>query len=304
MILLWYNDNRGERVKKYIKIMAMLIISVLLTGCIKENQTMIVKKDGSMDLVWIIATVKDIESSSSMLEEEQIKDYKKMGYTVEPYETEDYKGVTLKLHINSIDDVSTLDAPMYKLTQDVPNPDLLELFQLEDRLFVKKYKASYNVATSDTEEEKTSEQMEAIFSAIKMYGGELVFNLEVPYKITSSNATTINSEQTKASWDYLMMEDSTIDFEFIMYNQTAFLFAGIIGILLLLVFLSNITLKIKNKQLKRKKETVVTEVKEESSNLEAQPKGQPVPRTAGKFFGQALQNQPQENNPQQDIWNQ
>ena len=93
--------------KRFKKLLAVLLIAAMATGCVKYNATMDIKKDKSMDFTIIYALDKSLMGEMSTLKEEDFDELKKEGYTVEKYSEGNFEGFKMIKKIKNIDEIST-----------------------------------------------------------------------------------------------------------------------------------------------------------------------------------------------------
>ena len=117
MLYLSSNKNRKEvKMKKIKYLMALVVGAMLLTGCVKFNATMDIKKDKSMDFSIIYALDKTAFGESAKLEEKDFEEVKKEGFTVTKYSEGNFEGFTLSKKISNIDEVSSEKDAEYDLS--------------------------------------------------------------------------------------------------------------------------------------------------------------------------------------------
>ena len=92
------------------------LLTFTLTGCVKYNVNMDIKKDKSMDTSIIMAFDKSLVQDEEILEEEDVKTLQSKGYTVKDYSEGNMKGFTVTKKIKNIDDVSTTKKVEYNLS--------------------------------------------------------------------------------------------------------------------------------------------------------------------------------------------
>ena len=81
---------------KKIKYLLLVSVLTLLTGCVKFNATMDIKKDKSMGFSIIYAFDTSLFGSQDLLEESDKKELESQGFIVEDYNQNNMKGFTLK----------------------------------------------------------------------------------------------------------------------------------------------------------------------------------------------------------------
>ena len=101
---------------KKIKYLLLVSILTLLTGCVKFNATMDIKKDKSMDFSIIYAFDTSLFGSQDLLEDSDKKELESQGFIVEDYNQNNMKGFTIKKSISNIDDVSSTSDTNYDIS--------------------------------------------------------------------------------------------------------------------------------------------------------------------------------------------
>ncbi len=214
--------------KKIIKIFSLLTICLLMSSCVKYHANMTINKDGSVEFSYISAIKK--EYADQYNQDEDYSELKNEGFLIDEYVDEDYKGHKISKHYATIDDISSEDINESTLTK---NDD--KFFKVKKGFFKNTYIAK--LESKDTNEMKDNASMyqdessEEIKELLKSF--DMKFNLTVPNKIVSSNATTTSSDGKSLQWDLTNMKDSYIEFTFELYNTNNIMLAG--GILLIIL---------------------------------------------------------------------
>ena len=215
--------------KRVLKVFSLLFICLLLSGCLKYDATIKVNSDHSMDFSFISAIKK--EYASQMNSKEDYDKYKEEGYVVDAYVTDDYEGYKVSKHYVSIDEVSSEDVTTSTLTENDN-----KLFNVKKGFFKNTYTAK--LVSNDTNDmlDKTQmyeddEDAENLKEITKQF--DFKFNLVLPYKVVSSNATSASEDFKHLQWDLTNMKDPYIEFTFVLYNwNNIWLTVGIALILL------------------------------------------------------------------------
>ena len=211
---------------KKIKLLFAVCASLfLMTGCIKYNATMEVKKDKSMDFSIIYAMDMssldgmgdDISSSEEeTIDEEQKKELEKQGYKVEDYKEGNYKGSKITVSFDNIDDVSKEDDFNLDLSGMLDKDSDNKHFFVVKKGFLKNtYKAVYKFDTNNSDEESSETTMDMTPYLKNM---DLKFTVKLPNAANSNNATSVDG--TTYTWDLTQQAKSDINFEFDMWNMT------------------------------------------------------------------------------------
>lgn len=253
--------------KKNIKLTALLTMLVIsLTGCVKFNSTMEIKKDKSMDYKIIYAFDKSLFGDQEILTSDDKKELENKGFTVSNYVDGNMNGFKVSKNIKNIDDVSSTNDATYDLS------GLLDSSKSESKVFkVKKgflkntYIASFKFDSSDsdlnnstsndttidndftTDDNNTTADSDFDFSNINT-NMDLSFNVKLPYKAISSNATTKKNDDKELSWNLSSTGEDKIEFSFALYNMTnIYICGGVIVLLIIIVIVSILNKSRKNK---------------------------------------------------------
>ena len=240
---------------KKLKILSLLFLPLFMTGCVKINASMKIKMDKSMDYEIIEAFDQSLmdnlgdkssnSDESSLMSDEELEKYKKLGYTIEEYTEDNMKGYRIKKHFNSIDLISTES----DTEADLSMTDSQYMFKVKKGFFKNTYTASISDGgineysdmmqenqTYDDEIEFESEEDQKKYEEL-MKSMDLKFTVELPYKAISNNATTVSKGGKKLEWDLLKQQDD-IAFTFSLYNIEnitvvfGVIFVGLVGIVI------------------------------------------------------------------------
>lgn len=255
--------------KKNIKLTTLLILLVIsLTGCVKFNSTMEIKKDKSMDYTVIYAFDKSLFGDQEILTSDDKKELENKGFTVSNYVDGNMKGFKVSKNIKNIDDVSSTNDATYDLS------GLLDSSKSESKVFKFKkgflkntYTASFKFDSSDSDlndstsddttvdddftldNDTTTDSTDSDFDFSNVNTDmDLSFNVKLPYKAISSNATTKNNDDKDLSWNLSSTGEDKIEFSFALYNMTnIYICAGVIILLIIIVIVSSLNKKNNNK---------------------------------------------------------
>lgn len=152
------------------KIKSLCLISVLaflLTGCVKFNANMDIKKDKSMDFSIIYAIDTSVFGEMDALEAEDKKELEEQGFTVTEYSKDSMQGYTLTKKVKNIDEVSSSDDVKYDLSGILnTNEEKSYIFNVKKGIFKNTYTAKFqfdsadsnlNTTTTDTDETEDTE---------------------------------------------------------------------------------------------------------------------------------------------------
>lgn len=267
--------------KKSLYILTIFIVAICLSGCVKYNANMEIKKDKSMDFSIVYAMDTQYFGDQEVLTEENRKELEEEGFKVTDYQEDTMKGFTLTKSIKNIDELSTTENTDYSLSNIEEDK---EMFKVEKGFFKNKYIANFKFDTEDsaiTEEETsdgtitdgysdgTIEENPDSYSDFPMDSTEgyndssmddfsnmatsnldLSLNVTLPYQAISNNATKTENDNKTLSWDLTSSEIETINFEFELYNMTnIYLTIGGIALLIIIIIVVTVTKHKKRKNI-------------------------------------------------------
>lgn len=253
--------------KKNIKFTILLILLVIsLTGCVKFNSTMEIKKDKSMDYKIIYAFDKSLFGNQEILTSNDKKELENKGFTVSNYVDGNMKGFKVSKNIKNIDDVSSTNDATYDLSGLLDsNKSESKVFKVKKGFLKNTYTASFKFDSSDSDlnnstsndttidndftidDNNTTTDSDFDFSNINT-NMDLSFNVKLPYKAISSNATTKKNDDKELSWNLSSTGEDKIEFSFALYNMTnIYICGGVIVLLIIIVIVSILNKGKKNK---------------------------------------------------------
>ena len=253
--------------KKNIKLTALLTLLVIsLTGCVKFNSTMEIKKDKSMDYKIIYAFDKSLFGDQEILTSDDKKELENKGFTVSNYVDGNMNGFKVSKNIKNIDDVSSTNDATYDLSGLLDsNKSESKVFKVKKGFLKNTYTASFKFDSSDsdlnnstsndttidndftTDDNNTTADSDFDFSNINT-NMDLSFNVKLPYKAISSNATTKKNDDKELSWNLSSTGEDKIEFSFALYNMTnIYICGGVIVLLIIIVIVSILNKGKKNK---------------------------------------------------------
>lgn len=143
-----------------------------------------------------------------------------------------------------------------------------ELYNSEE-----KYDAIIQTASiNDTEVSETDITSDLISNYMNNLNGmDLKMVVNLPYKVISSNATNVENNGKKLTWDLMQMQNSNVNFEFEIYNIQNIIIVGIGGLLLIIIV---IIVLLKSK--KKSKKNITKADEREKKQTSAKPLLKPV----------------------------
>ncbi len=261
--------------KKGFKVLCVMFVILLTTGCVKMEFGMNINKDKSMDLVITEAFANSLleQSGEEIFSSDELEKIEDNGFKISNYSDNSMKGFTFTKTIDNIDNVSSEEEIKADISVGLDSDK-----DFSDKIFtVKKgfLKNTYiaNLTSSDTDSVKNqvgsssnandenydniADDATADIDYSSMMGSmDMKFVINLPYAAKSNNATDVENDGKKLSWDLLNFEKENIKFEFELYNMTNIYIAGGIGALILVVV---ITLIIFTKKHKKNSPTMTTQ---------------------------------------------
>lgn len=193
------------------KLLFLLLIPIILTGCIKYEFDSTINNNKQMDLT-ILLLVKEEYEQSINKEQTQIKDdetYKKIGFKVIGYKDNNgYTGKKLTKTLKNIDDYSTDKDIIFDFNELLKKDDKgLTIFKKEKNGSKTKYTANLVFDFSDTS---------ISTSDMSNYTSELIFQYEVylPNSAISNNATKTSKDNKHLLWDLEYGKKTEVKYEF------------------------------------------------------------------------------------------
>lgn len=276
--------------KKIMYIMSLAIMLLTITGCVKFNANMEIKKDKSMDFSVLYAFDSSYFGDQELMDTDNKKELEEKGFIVADYKEGNYKGFTISKKVKNIDQVSAEENIEYSISGIFDEEKNTPLFKVKKGFLKNTYFANFNFDTSDSDlnmdmnndsnneinsnwewdtEESDSDtndysstditnNSDMDFSQISnsLSNMDLSFNIKLPYGANRSNATSTNNDNRELTWTLASNENENIEFEFEVYNLlNIILVAG--GVIVLFIVL--ITIIIINKRKKTKEQIKQTE---------------------------------------------
>ena len=217
---------------KKIKYLLLFASAFLLTGCVKFNATMDIKKD--------------------IIEEKDKKELESKGFTVSDYDKDDMKGVTLSNKIKNIDLVSSKDDTEFNISGLLSDESKNNyIFKVKKGLLKNTYTAKFTFDASEIDEDdntnfefdsdeivagaddsdtssdtETTTDFDDVDFSKMMSNLDLEFNVNLPYPAKSNNASSTGSDNKNLTWNLTTDEVQAIEFQFELYNMPV-IYAGI-----------------------------------------------------------------------------
>ena len=251
-----------KKIKYFLLLLAPMF---LLTGCVKYNATMDIKKNKSMDFSITYALDTSLMGDKELLSDEQRKTLENQGFTITDYLSDNMKGFVISRHIKNIDLLSSKNDTEYSLSElGDKNSDNNYIFKVKKGILKNTYTAKFKFDASDSNLEDDSSDDDWSFDnesddtlnwdfgsdstdndssfdfgsdlSNMMSNMDLSFNVNLPYSAKSNNATTVNNDNKNLTWNLSSNSLETIEFEFELYNMTPiYIGIGVIAVLVIII---------------------------------------------------------------------
>lgn len=246
--------------KKAISLCLALVLLLVFTACIRFETTVKVNSNGTADVRMLVAAsdafASMTEDKSVGLSEEEIAEYKAKGFTYEEYVDIDggYSGYILSRQGVDLQSGNNQDGEM----------DMNSLMEDEfDNLFIvegKHVTIDFEVFSEDEDSEMLS-----YIPMLKSNGGYMKFNLELPVKPTSHNATVASEDGKTLTWDLTRLnagEKVHAEFDIPSRSIPVWVYA-IIGVIAVVLIIAEI---VDDVIAKKKKSEAISEVTSEEND--------------------------------------
>lgn len=196
--------------KKRILIL-ILLVTFLLTGCVKYELDMVMKNDKSISFTIIDSMQKEYAEAAQATP--NADKYKGLGYEVEEYNDSKYTGLKLRKKFNNIDEISSEDCKDFELTK------LIEIDPSTATIFCSKKIGTMTTYTGNfTYNLSTPEQNQTEDIDIEDYTGEMIFDYTITLPdiafLVSDNADEKSSNGKTLTWKMKYGELKNINFSF------------------------------------------------------------------------------------------
>ena len=182
--------------KKAVSLCLVLVLLLTLTACVRYEMTVKVNSNGTADIRILLARSDALasmtESESIGPTEEEIEEFKEKGFTYEEYVDIDSGYYGCILSRQGIDLRSGNAQGGETDMNSLLDGEFDDLFRVEGKHVI----IDFEVYSEDEDNEMLS-----YIPMIKNSGGYMKFNLELPVKPTSNNATTVSEDGKTLTWD-------------------------------------------------------------------------------------------------------
>ena len=240
--------------KKSFKVLCLMLVAFMMSGCMKFNMNMDINSDKSMNLELIVAFANEMMGSSNEtnMDNSEIQKLKDNGFNVEEYSDDTMTGYTISTKINNIDDVSTEKDTMFNLNDIFNGEKLSDIFTVKKGFF----KNTYIVKIGEEESTDMTNELEDDLNStyyndsllttddadlsMLLNSMDINFTINLPYKAISSNATNTENDGKTLVWQPTSASNSSsnIEFSFELYNMTnIYLMVGIVILIIVIIII-------------------------------------------------------------------
>ena len=133
--------------KKYIKLIAIIMICVVCSGCVKFDGSATINSFKKMSFHIDYGLLKELNEYNALSDDEinVMKDY---GCNISKYNNKDYKGYSIDYVIKNIDNVSDKDEVEFSLTS-LKKEKPSKVFKVDKSFFTNKYVATFIFDSTD-----------------------------------------------------------------------------------------------------------------------------------------------------------
>ena len=266
--------------KKHLKLLSIVLIIILCSGCVKYEGKMSINKYKKMDLAITYATSEKDDTITRATKDILIRN----GYDISPYKDGDYEGIIVNYQIDNIDKISTTKKSDYNLVNmDEVSPN--GMFTIQKGFFKNKYSSNimYNPSKylykykCDNGEEldyesyndsKTKKNYDLSGDVnceqvkISEDGEKFSFIVEVEGGVLSNNATDVADD--KLIWEFDSDEVVNLEFEFERINYVNYVIVIAIIVIVVMALLTSIANGITNRDKRKIKEAERRKAKKEA----------------------------------------
>lgn len=234
--------------KKSFKVLCIMLVVFMMTGCMKFNMNMTINKDKSMDLALTVALANSMmgDTNSAIMDNSQIQQMEDNGYKVEEYSDNSMSGYTISTKIDNIDDVSTEEDTIFNINEIAEGKKLSDIFTVKKGFLKNTYTVKFGDETSDASQNENvityenelfedDEEMSALLNSM-----DINFTINLPNKALSSNTTSTSNDGKTLIWEPSInaAASENIEFEFELYNmKNIYITIGIAAIIIIIIII-------------------------------------------------------------------
>ena len=240
--------------KKSFKVLCLMLVAFMMSGCMKFNMNMDINSDKSMNLELIVAFANEMMGSSNEtnMDNSEIQKLKDNGFNVEEYSDDTMTGYKISTKINNIDDVSTEKDTMFNLNDIFNGEKLSDIFTVKKGFFKNTYTVKIGEEESTDMTNELEDDLNSTYSndsllatddadlSMLLNSMDINFTINLPYKAISSNATNTENDGKTLVWQPTSASNSSsnIEFSFELYNMTnIYLMVGIVILIIVIIII-------------------------------------------------------------------
>ena len=240
--------------KKSFKVLCLMLVAFMMSGCMKFNMNMDINSDKSMNLELIVAFANEMMGSSNEtnMDNSEIQKLKDNGFNVEEYSDDTMTGYTISTKINNIDDVSTEKDTMFNLNDIFNGEKLSDIFTVKKGFLKNTYIVKIGEEESTDMTNEIEDDLNSTYSddsllatddadlSMLLNSMDINFTINLPYKAISSNATDTENNGKTLVWQPTSASNSSsnIEFSFELYNMTnIYLMVGIVILIIVIIII-------------------------------------------------------------------
>ncbi len=197
--------------KKIRSLFVLLVCIVCLTGCVRLDTELTIKKNGNIDIRMLYAVQEMEETAEATEEMEQEKqDLIDEGWEVEDYNEDGYVGYVMSQENIQPED---LHDAMSESGDDLSDGSGEISFTKEGAYYVFDWKVF---------DEETAEEIQTYGEFLKSSGGYMKLKINLPVAVTSHNAPYSYNDGKSLEWDLLSLgpdQNVHLEFELIDYRK-------------------------------------------------------------------------------------
>ena len=222
------------KMKKGFKLLCIMLVVFTMSGCMKMNADISIHKDKSMDYSVTFAFNNSMWQShkgQSFISGEELDKIEEQGFKMTEYADGSMSGYTFTKSFKNIDDISSENETTMNLNDSLEDSKDSNMFTVKKGFFKNTYTLKMENDTSSEVQSEAgiqsgNESLEQntdtadIDLSIFTSNLDMKFNVTLPYKAISSNATTTENDGKKLVWNLMDTNLKNIEFSFEMYNMT------------------------------------------------------------------------------------
>ena len=222
------------KMKKGLKLLCIMLVVFTMSGCMKMNADMSIHKDKSMDYSVTFAFDKSMWQShkgQSFISGDELDNIEEQGFKMTEYSDDSMTGYTFTKSFNNIDDISSENETTMNLNESIEDSKDSDMFTVKKGFFKNTYTLKMENSTSSEVQseaeiqsgsgnpEQSTDTSNVDLSALTS-SLDMKFNVTLPYKAISSNATTTENDGKTLVWNLMDTNLKNIEFSFEIYNMT------------------------------------------------------------------------------------